>query len=103
MPVRVVVEPSRGHTSDRTGNRGCTSTCCRFLTGKSSGGVWAQPELRGFSWGWELGAGWHSQVAWASSRQEPRAREPETLQGKCGPAWVRTLCSWDGHPSWPED
>lgn len=40
------------------GNRDHTATYCRFLTGKSSGGGWAGPELRAFARGWEPRAGW---------------------------------------------
>lgn len=44
-----------------------TVTSCHFLTGKSLGGGWAQPELRALG---EEGTGddGHFQVAWALSK-----------------------------------
>lgn len=74
MPVRLEVEPARGHTSDSWG-QGCTSTCCCSLTGKSLGGAGLSlssgPLVGVGNWG-QVG---HLQVAWASSRQK-RARGP---------------------------
>lgn len=54
---------------------------------------WSQPELRAFGWGWELGAGW----ALAGGMGFIKAEESQRpWQGKCGPGWDRTLCSWMG-------
>lgn len=54
---------------------------------------WSQPELRAFGWGWELGAGW----ALAGGMGFIKAEESQRpWQGKCGPGWDRTLCSWAG-------
>ncbi|KAB1272573.1 hypothetical protein Cadr_000014671 [Camelus dromedarius] len=75
------------HTSDRAGNRDCTSICCHFLTAKSSG---AQGPWVGVGH-WGQGVGGHSQVAQASGpgrgseaqdETEPSAPRMGTLPGQ---------------------
>lgn len=102
MPVRLAVEPFRGHTVTELGTGTAPPPAAISLLDSpqqvaglrlSSG-----PLVEVGTWG----QGGHLQVAWASSRQKPMAREPEALAGEVRPKMGQNPLLLDGHPSSPE-